>query len=60
MERDENYEATWEAKGNEWLPYVKNDVISTASCSVRFIMGVGEITNFSMKNSITLPLLANK
>ena len=30
MEHDEICEDTWEAKGNEWLLYVKNDVLSTA------------------------------
>ena len=30
MEHVETYEDTWEARENEWLPYVKNDVLSTA------------------------------
>ena len=34
MEHDEIYEETSEDKGNEWLPYLKNDVLSTAfSCA---------------------------
>ena len=32
LEHDEIFEDTWEARENEWLPYVKNDVISTAFC----------------------------
>ena len=60
MEHDENYEDTWEARENEWLPYVKNDVLSTAFCYARYTMGVEELTNFGMKNSVTLPSVANK
>ena len=32
LEHDENYEDTWEDKEDEWLPYVENDVLSTAFC----------------------------
>ena len=32
MEHDEFNEHTWAEKENEWLPYVKNDVLSTAFC----------------------------
>ena len=62
MEHDEIYEYTWEARENEWLPYVKNDVSSTALPSgyARYTMGMEEITGFGMKNSLTLPSLANK
>ena len=60
MEHDEIYEDTWEAKENEWLPYVKNDVLSTAFCYARYTMWMEELTNFGMKNSLTLPSLANK
>ena len=59
MEHDEKYEDAWEAKENEWLHYVKNDVLSTASCYARYTMGMEELTNFGMKNSLTLPSLAN-
>ena len=47
-------------KENESLPYVKNDVLSTAFCYARYTMGIEEITNFRMKNSLTLTSLANK
>ena len=60
MELDEIFEDTWEARENEWLPYVKNDVLSTAFCYARYTMGMEELTKFGMKNSLTLPSLANK
>ena len=60
LEHDETYEDTWEAKENEWLPYVKIDVLSTAFCFARYTMGMEEFKTFGMKNSLTLPSLANK
>ena len=60
LEHDEIFEDTWEARENEWLPYVKNDVLSTAFCYARYTMGMEELTEFGMKNSLTLPSLANK
>ena len=60
LEHDEINEDTWEAKENEWLPYVKNDVLSTAFCYARYTMGMEELTGLGMKNSLTLPSLPNK
>ena len=60
LEHDEIYEDTWEAKENEWFPYVKNDVLSTAFCYARYTMGMEEITGFGMENGLILPSLANK
>ena len=60
LEHDEIYEDTWEARENEWIPYVKNDVLSTAFCYARYTIGMEELTEFGMKNSLTLPSLANK
>ena len=60
LEHDEINEDTWEAKKNEWLPYVKNDVSSTAFCYARYTMGMEELTEFGMKNSLNLPSLASK
>ena len=60
LEHDEIYENTWEEKEYEWLPYVKNDVLSTAFCYGRYTMGMEKLTNFGMKKSLTLPSLANK
>ena len=45
MEHDESFEDNWEEKKNEWLPYVKNDVLSTAFCYARYTMGMEELTN---------------
>ena len=59
LEHDEIYEGTWEAREHEWLPFVKNDVLSTAFCYARYTLGMEEITNFGMKNFLTLPSLAN-
>ena len=59
MEHDEIYEDTWEEKENEWLPFVKNDVLSTAFCYARYTMGIEKLTNFGLENSLTLPSLAN-
>ena len=42
LEHDETYEDTWEAKENDWLPYVKNDVLSTAFSYARYTMGMEE------------------
>ena len=60
LEYDEIFEDTWKAREHEWLPYVKNDVLSTAFCFARFTMGMEELTNFGMKDSLTLLSLANK
>ena len=60
LEHDEIYENTWEEKENEWLPYVKNDVLSTAFCYARCTMGMEELTEFGIKNSLTLPGFATK
>ena len=60
LEHDEIYEDTWGETENEWLPYVINDVLSTAFCYARYTMGMEELTEFGMKNSLTLPSLANK
>ena len=60
MEHDDFYEYTWEAQEIEWLPSLKNDVLSTAFCFARYTMGREELSNFGMENSLTLPALANK
>ena len=49
MERDESFEDTWEDGQNEWLPYVENNVLSTAFCSARYTIGMEELTNFEIK-----------
>ena len=60
MEHDKIYEDTWEERENECLLYVKNDVFSTAFCYARYTMGIEELTEVGMKNSLTLPSLAKK
>ena len=49
VEHDEIIEDTWEARENEWLLYVENDVLSTAFCYARYTLGTEELTNFGMK-----------
>ena len=60
MDRDETYEDAWENKENECLPYLKNDVMSTAFCYDRYSKRMEELTRFSMKNSLPLSSLATK
>ena len=59
-EHDETYEDTWETRENEWLPYVKNYILSTAFSYARYTMSMEDLTGFGMKNSLTLRSLANK
>ena len=60
LENDETYEDNWEEKENEWLPYLKNDVSSTAFSYARYAKSMEEVTKFGMENIPTLPSLANK
>ena len=53
------YEDTWKAEEHELLFYVKNDLLSIAFCYARYTMGMEELTNFGLKNSSSLPSLAN-
>ena len=49
-----------EIKKDEWLPYVKNDVLCTAYSYARYIEAMKEITGFSMKDCLFLPGLGWK
>ena len=60
LEHDETFEDNWKEKENEWLPYLKNDVLSTTFSYARYSKGMEELTGFGMKNSLTLPSLAKK
>ena len=60
LEHDEVFEDNWEEKEIEWLPYLKNGVLSTAFSYARYSKGMEELTGFGMKISLTLPALANK
>ena len=45
---------TYKDKINEWLPYVKNDVLCTAFSYASYIKAMQEITGFSMKDCLSL------
>ena len=47
-------------KKHIWLPYVKNDVLCTAYSYARYIKAMEEITDFSMKDCLSLPGLGWK
>ena len=47
-------------KTDEWLPYVKNDVLCTAFSYARYIKAMEEITGFSMKDCLSVPGLGWK
>ena len=50
----------WKDKKDEWLPYVKNNVLCTAYSYARYIQAMEEITGFSMKDCLSLPGLVWK
>ena len=58
LDHDEIYGETWEDKENEWLPYLKNDVLSTVFSYARYVKGMEEVTKFGVKSGLTLPSLA--
>ena len=60
MEHDEFHEDTLEARKNERLSYVENDVLSSASCHVRYTIDMEELNGFGIKNNLILSSLANK
>ena len=47
MNHDNIDENNWRDEKDEWLPYVKNDVLSTAYCYARYNKCMEEITGFS-------------
>ena len=55
INHDEIDENSWRDKKNEWLPYVKNDVLCTAYSYARYCGAMQEITGFSMKDCLSLP-----
>ena len=59
MNHYEKYEDTQENNENEWLPYLKSDVSSSAFCYARLTKGMEEIITFGMKKSLILPSLAD-
>ena len=56
MNHDEVDGINYEDEINEWLPYVKNDVLCTAFSYARYIKAMEEITGFSMKDCSSLGL----
>ena len=60
MNDDEVDGDNYRDKRNEWLPYVKNDVLCTAFSYARYIKAMEEITEFSMKDCLSLPGLGLK
>ena len=60
MNHDETDGNNFTDKINEWLPYVKNDVLCTAFSYARFINAMEEMTGFSMKDCLSLPGLGLK
>ena len=55
MNHDEIDGDNYKDKINEWLPYVKNDVLCTAFSYARNIKANEEITGFSMKDCLSAP-----
>ena len=53
MDHNEVYEETWENKKKKWLPYLKDDMLSTVFSNAKSSKGMQEKTEFGMKNSIT-------
>ena len=49
LEHDDIYEDTWEKKENDEMPYLKNDVLSTAFSYARFSKRMEKWTGFGMK-----------
>ena len=60
MNHDELDENNWRNKKDEWLPYVKNDVLCTAYSYARYNKCKEEKTGFSMKYCLSLPGLGRK
>ena len=60
MNHDEVDGNSYKDKIDEWLPYVKNDVLCTAFSYARYIKAMQEITGFLMKDCLSLPGLGLK
>ena len=60
MNHDEFDHFNYKDKMNEWLSYVKNDVLCTGFSYARYIKAMEEITGFSMKDCLSLPGLGLK
>ena len=60
MDHDEVDYNNYKDKKDEWLPYVKNDVLCTAFSYGRYCKATEEITGFSMKDCLSTPGLGWK
>ena len=60
MNHDDVDGDNYKDKIDEWLPYVKNDVLCTAFSYARYIKAMQEITGFSRKDCSSLPGLGLK
>ena len=60
MDHNEVYSDTWKDKKDEWLDYVKNDVLCTAFSYARYSKAMEEKTGFGMKYCLSLPGLGWK
>ena len=58
--QDEIDENNWRDKKDEWLPYVKSDVLCTAYSYARYCKAKEELTGFSMRDCLSLPGLGWK
>ena len=55
MNNDEITGDNYKDKKDEWLHYVKTDVLCTAFSYARYTKAMEEITGFSMKDCLSLP-----
>ena len=60
MNHNAVYSDTWKDKKDEWLDYVKKDVLCTAFFYARYSKAMEEITGFGMKDCLSLPGLGWK
>ena len=60
MNHDEIDGNNWKDRKDEWLSYLKNDVLCTAYSYARYIKALEEKTVFSMKDCLSLPALGWK
>ena len=60
LNHDEVNGDNYKDKINEWLPYVKNDVLCTAFSYARYFKAMEERTGFSLKDCLSLPGLGLK
>ena len=60
MKQAEVFADTWSDKKDEWLEYVKNDVLGAASSYARYSNAMEDITGFGMKDCLSLPGLRSK